>query len=289
MIAYDSNNDRAILFGGTIESSEGIWTQTNDTWEWNGEDWTQLNPTQSPPPRATGAMAYDPKQNIIILFGGTDLLKRSLRDTWIWDGENWTDVSTCGTCYPPPARACHNMFYDTALEKVVLYGGCDVNQVFYNDTWAWNGESWEWIDVKDSPIASGSPIIYDSKNQWAIGFLAWQPSGTWVWEKDSWSKPILEAEPPLRGNSVMAYDPETGDSLLFGGAKVETSSTTLYGDTWVINGKEWHEVEDGLKPPARWGHIIFFDEKTKKFILFGGFDGKAALNDVWEISLTAEE
>lgn len=288
-IAYDSNNDKAILFGGMIESSEGIWTPTNDTWEWNGEDWTQLNPLQSPPARATAAMTYDPKRNIIILFGGTDNLKRSLQDTWIWDGQNWTEASTCPTCYPPNARACHNIFYSTVLEKVIIYGGCNGTTVFYNDTWAWNGESWEWLEVKDSPIASGAPIVYDSKNHWAIGFLAWQPSGTWMWEKDSWSKPILEVEPPLRGNSVMAYDPETGDSVLFGGAKVEGTSTTLYADTWALNGKEWREVKDGLRPPARWGHLMFFDEKRKTFILFSGFGGVDALNDVWEINLAAEE
>jgi len=49
MVAYDSDNNKAILFGGTVERSAGNWTKVNDTWEWDGENWTQLGPQQSPP------------------------------------------------------------------------------------------------------------------------------------------------------------------------------------------------------------------------------------------------
>lgn len=289
MVSYDVSTGKALLFGGTVEASEGIWVQNNDSWEWDGTDWTHLKPVQSPPARASGALAYDPKRNITVLFGGADNLKKYMRDTWIWDGKNWVQANTCETCYTPTNRGCHNMFYDTVREMIVLYGGCNENQVFYNDAWGWNGETWEYVEVQNSPIASGAPIVYDSKNQWAIGFLAWQPSGTWIWDQEGWSKPILEVEPTLRGNSVMAYDPETGTSLLFGGVKVETSSTTLYADTWAIQGKEWRELKDGLRPPGRWGHVLFFDAQAKKFMLFGGFDGRAALNDMWEISVDTEE
>ncbi len=229
-------------------------------------------------------MAYDPKRNTILLFGGWDSLEKSLNDTWEWNGKNWEKVSNCETCYTPPSRGCQNMFYDTVREEIIMYGGCNEYQEYFNDAWGWNGEQWENIYVQDSPTASGAPIIYDPKNQQAIGFLAWMPTGTWVWDKNGWSKLVLTVEPPLRGNAMMANDPETGNSLMFGGTKAGNNLTTFYDDTWVINGTTWSEVNSGLRPPGRWGHVLFFDAKLRKFILFGGFGRKNALNDLWEIS-----
>ncbi|HET9590235.1 MAG TPA: kelch repeat-containing protein [Anaerolineales bacterium] len=289
MAAYDTERNKAVLFGGTIETSAGNWTKVDDTWEWDGREWTQLalGPQAiAPPARSGGAMAYDPKRKVILLFGGSDNLGKRLNDTWIWDGSVWKEVNNCDTCVRPPARCCHTLFYDTAREEVIVYGGCNDYQTYYNDAWGWNGSTWEYINVQDSPIASGAPIVYDPTNQQAVGFLAWHPSGTWIWDKNGWTKPSLVSlilEPPLRGNSMMANDPATGKSLLFGGIKTENNLTTFFEDTWVFDGKSWSEVESSLSPPGRWGHVIFFDTQLNRFILFGGFDGRSALNDLWEI------
>jgi hypothetical protein len=285
MIAYDTNHNKAILFGGTIESSKGIYTQVNDTWEWDGSDWAQLNPSQSPPARNSGTMVYDPKRDITILFGGWDSFKKSLGDTWAWDGKNWEKVGVSDDLYYyPPHRSCQNMFYDTIREEIIMYGGCNENQVFFNDAWGWNGKQWEYIDILESPLASGAPIIYDPKTQSAIGFLAGQPSGTWIWDRNSWSKPLLPIEPPLRANAKMANDPETGNSLMFGGQNTVNNAVTMFNDTWIINGTTWREITSGLRPPGRWGHVVFFDTNLKKFMIFGGFDGNTALNDLWEFN-----
>jgi hypothetical protein len=289
MVAYNTKQNKAILFGGTLESSPNNWTRVNETWEWDGQDWKQLNPAKSPPPRSRGGLAYDPKRDVIVLFGGWNDLGRSLSDTWEWDGETWNEVGKCEGCTPPPARGCHNMYYDTVREIVIMYGGCNENQYFFNDAWSWDGTRWSWVDVRESPVASGAPIIYDSKNQWAVGFLAWQPSGTWIWDKNGWSKQALTAEPPLRGGSMMAHDPATGDNLMFGGTLTSNSSTTFFIDTWMLNGTTWREIKESSKPPGRWGHALFFDTKLNKFIMFGGFDGRTALNDLWQIDPAPDE
>ena len=295
MAAYDTERNKAILFGGVVENSANNWTKVGDTWEWDGNKWTQvgLGPqVTTPPARSAGAIAYDSKRKVIVLFGGSDNLGKRLNDTWIWDGNIWKEVGDCDGCIRPPARCCHNMFYDAVREQVILYGGCNDYQTFYNDAWGWNGKNWEQVDIQDSPIASGAPIVYDLRRQQAVGFLAWQPAGTWIWDKNGWSKPSLVSlilEPPLRGNSMMANDSISGKSLLFGGIKTENNVTTFFDDTWVFDGKEWSEVKSNLGPPGRWGHVIFFDTKRNKFILFGGYDGKSALNDLWAIDLSVAE
>lgn len=283
MIAYNTQLGKGILFGGSVEISENNWTKVNDTWEWDGKDWIKLDLEVSPAPRARGAMAYDSKRNVIVLFGGWNNLQKSMNDTWEWDGITWKEVANCDTCMRPPARGCHNMYYDALRESVIVYGGCNENQYFFNDAWSWDGGTWSRVDVVESPVASGAPIVYDVSNQRAVGFLAWQPSGTWIWDKNGWSKPALTLEPPLRGNSIMAHDPSTGNSLMFGGIETKDGKTNYYLDTWVFNGTSWSKVDTASFPRGRWGHVIFFDTKLNKFLLFGGFDGVTALSDLWEI------
>ena len=45
-------------------------TNFNDTWAWDGLNWTQLSPTTSPAVRQFAGMAYDPIRDRTVLYGG---------------------------------------------------------------------------------------------------------------------------------------------------------------------------------------------------------------------------
>ena len=63
--AYDG---KMVLFGGDVISpSTQDWLSVDETWVWDGTDWTQQQPSQSPPPRSFAAMAAAGK---VVLFGG---------------------------------------------------------------------------------------------------------------------------------------------------------------------------------------------------------------------------
>ncbi|MDP3244850.1 MAG: MopE-related protein, partial [bacterium] len=64
-MAYDSQRQKTVLFGGRDGSLKG------DTWEWNGTTWTQVS-TTGPLPRNDHAMAYDSQRGKVVLFGGYD-------------------------------------------------------------------------------------------------------------------------------------------------------------------------------------------------------------------------
>ena len=49
-MAYDSKRGRTVLFGGSAGN-----VNLNDTWEWDGQDWTQVADT-GPPARGGHAM-----------------------------------------------------------------------------------------------------------------------------------------------------------------------------------------------------------------------------------------
>jgi hypothetical protein len=52
-MAYDSKRERTVLFGGSAGN-----VKFNDTWEWDGDNWTQVADT-GPSARGGHAMAYD--------------------------------------------------------------------------------------------------------------------------------------------------------------------------------------------------------------------------------------
>jgi hypothetical protein len=72
-VAYDSAHQQVVLFGGYTAGSVQF-ADSNDTWTWNGMDWSQVStsplPGSAPSAREAPAMAYFPGLAEIILFGG---------------------------------------------------------------------------------------------------------------------------------------------------------------------------------------------------------------------------
>ena len=110
-MAYDAAHGQVVLFGGTGPTPAGVDFGTealNDTWVWDGSNWTQESPQTSPSVRYSPAMAYDAAHGQVVLFGGAALnpdgTMKELNDTWVWDGSNWTEKSPQTS---PPVRDAH--------------------------------------------------------------------------------------------------------------------------------------------------------------------------------------
>jgi hypothetical protein len=132
--AFDSDRGVTVLFGGMPPSTNGT-DMMNDTWEWDGANWTEKEPAHKPPIRFWHAMAYDSARKVTVVFaGGTsyDTMFRFtldwISDTWEWDGTDWKEVQFDES---PAARCHHAMAYDSGREKIILFGGHDEMA----DTW----------------------------------------------------------------------------------------------------------------------------------------------------------
>src|SRR5207249_602692 len=130
-MAYDAAHGQMVLFGGTFGGT--LSTNFNDTWVWDGTNWTQKSPITSPPGRFWHAMAYDAAHGQVLMFGG-DNGSSFDGDTWMWDGTNWTRKALSTDQAP---RALPAMAYDEAHGQVVLFGGASAG--YYADTWVWDG------------------------------------------------------------------------------------------------------------------------------------------------------
>ncbi len=75
-MAYDVARQRVLLFGGLGNGSNSY----SDSWEWDGSNWTQRTPTNSPSARGGHAMAYDFARECVLVFGGDD----AFDDMWLY-------------------------------------------------------------------------------------------------------------------------------------------------------------------------------------------------------------
>src|SRR5262249_1313076 len=133
-LAFDVARGRTLLFGG-VDRTSGV--ALADTWEWDGTNWTQRFPAQSPPARRLHALASDIIRNRTVLFGGFS--SAMLGDTWEWDGVNWLQRAPLSS---PPARCAHSLAFDLLRSRTVLFGGISSSNNSTRrlaDTWEWDG------------------------------------------------------------------------------------------------------------------------------------------------------
>lgn len=71
--------------------------------------------------------------------------------------------------------------------------------------------------------------------------------------------------PPARGGGVMAFDPATGQLILFGG----TGAFGSLGDTWTWNGQSWTQLHPLHSPPAQSDSLMGYDPATRRLVLIG--------------------
>ena len=65
---------------------------------------------------------------------------------------------------------------------------------------------------------------------------------TWSWSHNAWQKRSPNSSPRARSGAVMAYDPNCGRVLLYGG-EISSQVTVAYlKDTWAWDGQTWTKV-----------------------------------------------
>ena len=151
----------------------------NQTWQWTGSDWVQLQPGVEPGARGSAIAELDRANHTVVLFSGLGDL--NVYDTWTWDGTTWTHRSPA---HQPPSRFYSSSAYAPSLRGVVIFGG---GSGFgdLNDTWAWTGTDWHELDAGTPPAPRESQAMaYDPVMGRAIMFGG-QVSGHVV--ADTWS------------------------------------------------------------------------------------------------------
>ena len=133
-MAYDATRQRTTMLLFKRVPPNADQTYNTDLWEWTGTTWTALpgsGPTISPIQPLVGV---GPTGGLLLFDGG---VLQGTASTWVWQSGQWTRAATTG----PSIRNGHALAYDSARNRVVLFGGFGPGQDF-SDTWEWDGQRW---------------------------------------------------------------------------------------------------------------------------------------------------
>ena len=273
-MTYDSSRHQIVLFGGTDGRSAFA-----DTWTYDGTTWTRMDPTGSVPPgRSSGQAVFDSVRERVVLFGGLGPSSGHLNDLWEWDGARWTEITQPSP--RPSARRHHQLAYDSARQRVVLFGGSNTaaNTNSLSDLWEWDGT--RWTEVESAGLAPEGKhwhaMAYDPMGRRTVVFggvtahrggSALAPE-TWAWDGTSWTD--LTALPHSRTRTTETYDPVGGRILLYGGQPILIERTVgrYYDDLWEHTDGVWRRIAVDALGSGKAGAAMAYD--GEEMIIFGG-------------------
>ncbi len=275
-MAYDSARGRVVLFGGT---SFGLSDRLlDDTWEWDGTSWTEIDPPSRPGPNSHSAMVYDPSRGVTVLFGGLSSAVGELTPpVWEYDGSTWRALNPAGAA--PVPRHNHVMAWDSAGRRVLLFGGIDRDDVALADTWAWNGETWEVIEAASAPQGRGGHGAVADTQRGRV--VMWGGTkipdvelslATWEWDGATWNQSF--GNPPTNGSAAGVYDARRGRSVVFIQSSILSGSATLF----EFDGRTWQQRDLPVEVNGT-SFALAYDEARSQTVLFTGGNAQTWLWD----------
>jgi|GEM_PF-5439095 len=254
--ATDTDSGRSFLYGGSRvlfgTTPTADWA-LSDFWVFDGQ-WTELARTGAPGPRIESSMAYDPRSQRLVLFGGYRISPSGeyefLGDTWVWNGAAWRELELehDGGL---PAQGGTAMEYSPERGTVVLWARSADKQ---------RGQLWELAETQWRRLGPPLPPRYLAvlKQSPAVGglvlFGGWDGAArvdsTSVFRSGGWTKLDSMQRPRGRNHAAAAVDPR-GRVLVHGGH----DGTSVFGDLWSLDSTGWRQlVRQASRPRLDNGH-----------------------------------
>ncbi|HEX3630309.1 MAG TPA: kelch repeat-containing protein [Candidatus Dormibacteraeota bacterium] len=194
-MTYDPSLKAVILYGGMNDATAKP-SAINETWSWNGSDWSPLSPAQSPAGGVRPRLAFLSGANVVARFG--DCIESNDNGLYTFDGQTWTAHQATGTW--PPALCIPALAGDTGRNQLVLFGGLIGSAIVTPppaDTWLYDGHAWTRATPAQSPPArSDATMVFDSDHHVMVlfggqGLIQGQTgplNDTWTWDGNSWTQ-----------------------------------------------------------------------------------------------------
>lgn len=252
VMQHDPIRGGILMFGGLGVSSAGSFVY-QDTWLFDGSDWTQLHPATAFPAKQGSSAVVDSHRGRIVFFAPMPYFQT----TWEWDGVNWQMIPV--TTSPRPLTAGNGMAYDPERRRVVVYGGEDNSGVFQGSLWEYDGVDWRMR--QDSTMGPGERtefgFVYSTINRATLVFGGYsrpvpqvlnRHDDVWAWQTNRMAEfdlrrpgcPGIGLQPTLRrplggpwlGDDYMLavedlFEPSAGGAMLIGFSDSRFGSQTL--------------------------------------------------------------
>jgi len=242
---YDANLKKIFLFGGYNRTK---WTwEDDDTYAWDGENWTRVAETGPNPSYSEFAMAYDVKnQNTIYLDHS---------GTWTFNGTAWSKLETV-TDFPKfykiygysNGNVGKLMAYDPVRQNVVFaYNNLDLNRFH---TWIWDGASWAEKNTNSTSIFGRGFNVVSTENG-VLGLGGYTGSYSYAGKSTNYSR----RTETWNGSEWSCY------SALFHSINMNQKPNGIWNYTTINVGKDTTVVfeRNAANTPVHWlatGEVI---------------------------------
>jgi hypothetical protein len=291
-MVFDSKNDVLIQFSG--RNFNGTVSDKTLVYDFNTNEWTDMKPQVSPPPRQYSRISYNPNDGTVLLFGGSNTGGINLDDFWQYDylTNNWTEIIVSPR---PSARAFQAMEFSPLENSLIMFNGFSkgnfLNEQFF---WEFNLTSMAWtqnpvtIDM-DLPqfeaIEDRTSLVYDSKRDNMLLFTFAN-----ILEYNLYTHSFTNITNPMltRYLSDATYDRLHDKIILFGGFVVESNEWVATDSTAFFDPEslEYHVIDDGGDIGTRHTeNNMAYDPIRNRTILLSGSDEVSYHNDMWLLTL----
>jgi len=199
-IAYDPVQARLVQYGGFDDLETGVYR--NETWTFDGTDWSELPTAHHPPtPQLGYVMTWDPERDCGVLIGEGAIWELCDGD-WRRRDVPWsvTDIA-------------ESLDYDARRKAVVAFGFSQQGMIVRNAVWLYDGERVQELPLPEAvELRRYGSVIYDANLGQGLLFGGQSPfSGDYLsdlWRHDGrqWSQlPSLPDQDRL-GSVGLVYD-----------------------------------------------------------------------------------
>lgn len=284
-MVWDTSNEVGVLFGGLgpFDGGTSLQHQSAETWLFNGSRWLQRFPATTPPSRAVHSMVFDSTRNRVVMFGGrvSPTEKKApptfLNDTWVYQEGDWSRIESAAN---PPVRQFGAMTYDSARDRVILYGGnvenADETFTATYDTWEFDGLQWTERTMPEAtnPKVAKPILAYDAaRNETIMVGLNDTGTATVMYRYDAanhtWNAVTPVKMPTCVNDGHMLFRPYRGRLLFLGGVCATGTPLTEEAFEWDNAGNTWVVTTiGGMDRNAT--QAVAFDPVRREVVMYGG-------------------
>lgn len=223
---YDPIGYRMLLHGG----EDGLTRNALWAFDLRTHTWSDLTDDRAPAQEDHTAI-YDSRRKRLVTYGGFNTETARITEMYAYYLDpaspaygRWLQVQAFSV--PPPGRMGHTAVYDSLNDRMVVFGGWDMeHRDFLGDTWVFRFESGNWRQIKTSrahpPKRRHAVGVLDTKRNWLVIYGGHGERGyfndVWAFDltEDLWLNITPGPQPRIDHQAV--YDTRSGSVLIYGG------------------------------------------------------------------------
>jgi len=157
-LTYDAADGYAVLFGG-VGVAGSLIEGLNDTWEFQGGDWTQLHPEPAPPWPEPDAFSYDRADGGAVFTSAWNFSYGLPEVAWMYRAGAWSPITSPG----PVERLGDATAFDYTDGYLLFFGG--LGNTNLQDTWSYVGGVWTDLTEIAASLTIANFSIYPSPSR----------------------------------------------------------------------------------------------------------------------------